>query len=66
MSPEIAALGTAKTKARYNRIAPIYNLMELLPEHRFATMRQKLWSLIWSPGGSLLSHDRSQLLHVGG
>jgi ubiquinone/menaquinone biosynthesis C-methylase UbiE len=52
MSPEIDALETAKTKARYNRIARVYDVMELLPEQRFAPMRQKLWSLI--SGGQVL------------
>lgn len=43
---------TAKTAARYNRIAPIYDLMEMFPERRFAPMRQKLWSQI--SGGEVL------------
>ncbi len=43
---------TAKTAARYNRIAPIYDLMEMFPERRFAPMRQKLWSQI--PDGEVL------------
>lgn len=43
---------TAKTKARYNRIASIYDLMEMFPERRFASMRQKLWSQI--PDGEVL------------
>jgi ubiquinone/menaquinone biosynthesis C-methylase UbiE len=43
---------TAKTAARYNRIAPIYDLMEVFPERRFALMRQKLWSQI--PDGEVL------------
>ncbi len=43
---------TAKTAARYNRIASIYDLMEVFPERRFAPMRQKLWSQI--PDGEVL------------
>jgi phosphatidylethanolamine/phosphatidyl-N-methylethanolamine N-methyltransferase len=43
---------TAKTRPRYNRIAPIYDLMEVLAERRFAPWRHKLWSLI--PGGRVL------------
>lgn len=43
---------TSKTRARYNRIALLYDLMEILPERRFALWRQKLWSLI--PAGRVL------------
>lgn len=43
---------TAKTRARYNRIAPIYDLMEVFAERRFVPWREKLWSLI--PGGRVL------------
>ena len=34
------------TRARYNRIAPIYDLMEILPERRFAPWRKQLWAKI--------------------
>jgi ubiquinone/menaquinone biosynthesis C-methylase UbiE len=43
---------TAKTRARYNRIAPVYDLMEISAEQRFSPWRRKLWSLI--PGGRVL------------
>lgn len=43
---------TAKTRARYNRIAPIYDAMEVLAERRFAPLRRKLWSMI--SGGRVL------------
>ena len=43
---------TAKTQARYNRIAPIYDLMEVFTERRFVPWRKKLWSLI--PDGRVL------------
>jgi ubiquinone/menaquinone biosynthesis C-methylase UbiE len=43
---------TAKTRARYNRIAPIYDLMEVFAERRFVPWREKLWSLI--PAGRVL------------
>ncbi len=36
---------TAQTKARYNRIARIYDLMETLSEGRFKPWREKLWGL---------------------
>lgn len=34
---------TAATKARYNRIAPFYDLMEALVERGFRAWREKLW-----------------------
>jgi phosphatidylethanolamine/phosphatidyl-N-methylethanolamine N-methyltransferase len=43
---------TAKTRARYNRIAPVYDLMEISAERRFIPWRRKLWSLI--PSGRVL------------
>ena len=35
---------TAQTKSRYNRNAPIYDLIEALVEHMFKPWREKLWS----------------------
>jgi ubiquinone/menaquinone biosynthesis C-methylase UbiE len=52
MSQPINTRETAKTRARYNRIAPVYDLMEILAERRFIPWRKKLWSLI--PGGRVL------------
>ena len=49
---QTGTIETAKTAARYNRIASIYDLMEVFPERRFAPMRQKLWSQI--PDGEVL------------
>ena len=43
---------TAKTQARYDRIAPIYDLMELLPELQFRFWREKLWAQV--PEGRIL------------
>jgi phosphatidylethanolamine/phosphatidyl-N-methylethanolamine N-methyltransferase len=43
---------TAKTQARYDRIAPIYDLMELLPERRFSAWRERLWAEV--PEGRVL------------
>jgi ubiquinone/menaquinone biosynthesis C-methylase UbiE len=43
---------TDKTKARYNRLAPLYDLMEVFAERRFVPLRQKLWSLV--PGERVL------------
>lgn len=43
---------TDLTRARYNRIAPIYDLMEILPERRFIPWREQLWDQI--PAGQIL------------
>ncbi|MFA7270563.1 MAG: methyltransferase domain-containing protein [Sterolibacterium sp.] len=40
----IDARATAQTKSRYNRIAPIYGLMEGLAERMFKPWREKLWA----------------------
>jgi len=40
---------TARTRARYQRIAAIYDLMETMPERRFTTWRKYLWSLVNGP-----------------
>jgi ubiquinone/menaquinone biosynthesis C-methylase UbiE len=43
---------TARTEARYDRIAPIYDLMEVLPEQQFRPWREKLWAQV--PEGRVL------------
>ncbi len=43
MSNEIDLKATATTKARYNRIARIYDLAEAMSERRFKLWREKLW-----------------------
>lgn len=40
---------TARTRARYQRIAGLYDLMEILPEQRYLPWRKKLWSLVEGP-----------------
>ena len=52
MGEGIDAKETAKTRARYNRLAPVYDATEVFAERRFAPLRRRLWSLI--PGGRLL------------
>ena len=37
---------TARTQARYQRIAPLYDTMEILAERRYAQWRPRLWSLV--------------------
>lgn len=43
---------TALTRSRYNRIAPLYDLLEILPERGFARWRKQLWAMV--PAGQVL------------
>jgi ubiquinone/menaquinone biosynthesis C-methylase UbiE len=49
---DIDQVETARTQARYNRIAPIYDLTEAIVELHFAPLRKRLWS--WVPDGRVL------------
>jgi ubiquinone/menaquinone biosynthesis C-methylase UbiE len=49
---EINGKETQATRARYNRLAPVYDQMEFLIERRFRSWRQKLWSQV--PPGRVL------------
>jgi ubiquinone/menaquinone biosynthesis C-methylase UbiE len=40
---------TAVTRLRYERIAPIYDRMEVLAEKRYKHWRQRLWSMVIGP-----------------
>lgn len=40
---------TARTRARYQRIAPLYDAMETLAEPRYRPWRRQLWSLVRGP-----------------
>ncbi len=40
---------TARTRARYERIAPFYDTMETFNERRFQVWREQLWSLVEGP-----------------
>lgn len=40
---------TARTRARYQRIAPLYDRMERLAERRYRWWRAHLWSLVCGP-----------------
>ena len=44
MNSTIDVTATAQTKARYNRIAPVYDSMERMMEPRFKAWREKLWA----------------------
>ncbi len=49
ITPRINAQATANTRARYQRLAPLYDRMGALAEHRFRPWRQKLWALVRGP-----------------
>ena len=40
---------TARTRARYQRIATLYDTMEVVNERRFQAWREQLWSLVEGP-----------------
>ncbi|GAB4277666.1 MAG: class I SAM-dependent methyltransferase [Candidatus Promineifilaceae bacterium] len=45
----IDSKATAKTRARYQRIAPLYDAMEIFAERRYSDWRPRLWSLVQGP-----------------
>jgi len=47
--PRIDERATAVTRARYQRLSRVYDLMETLPERRFRPWRRKLWTLVQGP-----------------
>jgi len=47
--PRLNSVATAQTRARYNRIAPVYDLMQAMGERRQRPWRQRLWSLVEGP-----------------
>lgn len=40
---------TERTRARYQRIAPLYDLMEVLAEQRYSDWRPRLWAQVKGP-----------------
>ncbi len=40
---------TKRTRTRYQRISQIYDGMEILPERRYISWRERLWSLVKGP-----------------
>jgi phosphatidylethanolamine/phosphatidyl-N-methylethanolamine N-methyltransferase len=40
---------TALTRARYQRISPVYDRLEWLMERRFRPWREKLWQFVYGP-----------------
>lgn len=40
---------TARTRARYERIAPLYDAMDAIAERAFSDWREQLWSLVKGP-----------------
>jgi ubiquinone/menaquinone biosynthesis C-methylase UbiE len=40
---------TARTRARYQRISGLYDLMEILPEQKYLPWRERLWTMVKGP-----------------
>ena len=40
---------TARTRARYQRISGLYDLMEILPERRYIPWRENIWAQVRGP-----------------
>ncbi len=49
INSSIDVRATATTRARYQRLAPMYDRMEAMSERQFRAGRQKLWSLVQGP-----------------
>ncbi len=45
----VDAHATALTRARYQRLSPIYDLMEGMAEGRYRPWREKLWAMVRGP-----------------
>jgi len=45
---KVKGRATAATKARYGRIAPIYDFIEILPELRYRSWRERFWEVVRS------------------
>src|SRR4030042_4691196 len=52
--PEMRSVSTGLTKARYNRIAPLYNFIEAIPEMMFKPWRR-----------TLLARAKGKILEIG-
>src|SRR5512139_3693837 len=46
---QINSEATNTTLKRYQRLAPMYDLMESFPERRYLPWRKRLWSLVKGP-----------------
>ncbi len=40
---------SSRTRDRYQRISQVYDVMEILPERRYISWRERLWSLVNGP-----------------
>lgn len=49
MMGQIDLQATALTRARYQRLSPLYDLMEGMAEGRYRPWREKLWALVEGP-----------------
>jgi ubiquinone/menaquinone biosynthesis C-methylase UbiE len=49
MTNQINNYDSTIVRNRYQRISPFYNVMEILPECRYISWREELWSLVKGP-----------------
>ena len=49
MTNQINNYDSTIVRNRYQRISPFYNVMEILPERRYISWREQLWSLVKGP-----------------
>ena len=49
MTNQINNYDSTIVRNRYQRISPFYNVMEILPERRYISWREELWSLVKGP-----------------
>jgi phosphatidylethanolamine/phosphatidyl-N-methylethanolamine N-methyltransferase len=47
--PQPDQRATERTRARYQRISGLYDLMEILPERRYIPWRKNLWEQVQGP-----------------
>ena len=49
MTDQIDNHETTRTRDRYQRISQVYDTVEILPERRYISWRERLWSLVRGP-----------------
>ena len=64
MDQLINAQETANTQARYDRIAPFYDLMRIIAEPGFVRWRDRVWSNSSSPGPGFRDDTPKERTHL--
>ncbi len=49
MTNQADSHASSRTRDRYQRISQVYDVMEILPERRYISWRERLWSLVRGP-----------------